>query len=42
MLRHRTVQAVLVSPAHPTGLSLTPNPIESLRYTGTEIHLKLR
>jgi alpha-D-xyloside xylohydrolase len=42
MLRDRNFQLVLVSKAHPVGVSLTPVPLRSVRYTGAEIRLKLQ
>ena len=42
MLHHRTFEVVLVSKAHPAGLSLTPAPLKSMNYTGAEIQVKLK
>jgi alpha-D-xyloside xylohydrolase len=42
MLRDRTFQVVLVSKAHPAGISLTPTPLKSAHYTGAEISVKLQ
>ncbi len=42
MLRDRNFQLVLVSKAHPVGVSLTPVPLRCVRYTGAEIRLKLQ
>jgi alpha-D-xyloside xylohydrolase len=42
IMRDRTFQVVLVSKAHPAGFSLTPAPIKSVHYTGSEISLKLQ
>jgi alpha-D-xyloside xylohydrolase len=42
MLRDRNFQVVLVTKAHPVGVSPTPAPLQSVRYTGAEIRLKLQ
>jgi alpha-D-xyloside xylohydrolase len=42
MLDHRTFQVVLVSKAHPAGVSLTPTSLKSVGYAGAEVRLKLQ
>jgi alpha-D-xyloside xylohydrolase len=42
MLDRRTFQVVLVSRAHPAGVSLTPTPMKSVQYAGAEVKVKLR
>jgi alpha-D-xyloside xylohydrolase len=42
MLDHRTFQVVLVSKAHPAGVSLTPTRLKSVEYAGAEVRVKLQ
>jgi alpha-D-xyloside xylohydrolase len=42
MLDRRTFQVVLVSKAHPAGVSPTPAPLKSVQYAGAEVRVKLQ
>jgi alpha-D-xyloside xylohydrolase len=42
MLQNRTFQIVLVSRTKPAAFSLTPTALNTIRYDGSEVHLKLR
>ena len=41
MLDRRTFQIVLVSAAHPVGVSPSPVPSRSIEYAGAELHIQL-